>query len=76
MINGKERNIGNNRWADREIDIRRYYDEGEKEVQKFICSRFGCGKILSPAEQLFGDRCQQHQKKETTLSIIDKHLSH
>lgn len=27
-----------------------------------ICSHFGCRKELTPREQLFGDRCVDHQK--------------
>lgn len=58
------------------VDIRRYYDEGEAEVTEAdICKHFGCGRQLSPTEKLYGDTCIKHQRKETTLSIIDKHLS-
>lgn len=58
------------------IDIRKFFGEGSQEPpQPTICKSFGCGKHLSPTEQLYGERCVNHQRKETTLSIIDKHLS-
>lgn len=58
------------------VDIRRYYDEGEIQVTEAdICKQFGCGRQLSPTEKLYGTRCINHQKKETILGIIDKHLS-
>lgn len=58
------------------IDIRRYYDEWDKQIlQPEICKQFGCGKQLSPTEKLYGGRCVNHQKKETNLIAIDKHLS-
>lgn len=58
------------------IDLRRHYDEGQEENNEpEICKHFGCGKKLSPMEQLYGDRCFEHTKKETTLSLIDKHIS-
>ncbi len=48
------------------------YEKELKEMQRrFIirseparCKVFGCGKILSLQEQLFGDRCVNHPKKE------------
>jgi hypothetical protein len=58
-----------------EIDIRRHYDEGEKEVQKHICKHFGCGKTLSPQEQLFGNKCIKHHCNcKKLIHIIDKHI--
>jgi hypothetical protein len=29
-----------------------------------VCKHFGCGKRLSPQEQLFGNRCQEHSSKK------------
>lgn len=34
---------------------------------KTTCSYFGCGKQLSPQEQLFGDTCTNHNGKQTKL---------
>lgn len=43
------------------------------EVDKEVCSFFGCGKQLSLMESLYGHRCQSHPpSRDLNLHIIDK----
>lgn len=36
--------------------------EGELLIEDECCSIFGCGKILSREEKLFGNKCIKHSK--------------
>lgn len=36
-------------------------NEDEIEIEEINCSFFGCGKVLSMREKMFGDRCINHQ---------------
>lgn len=36
-------------------------NEDEIEVEERNCSFFGCGKVLSMQEKMFGSRCVNHQ---------------
>ena len=38
-----------------------------KVVEKRYCSHFGCNRELSITEQLYNDRCPNHQKTESKL---------
>lgn len=38
-------------------------NEDEIEVEERNCSFFGCGKVLSMREKMFGSRCVNHQIK-------------
>lgn len=39
----------------------------QHQAQPTICSHFGCGCHLSPAEALFSDRCYFHQPGAGTI---------
>lgn len=47
--------------------------EGDKDV---MCAEFGCGKHLTPGEQLFGDYCGFHSKdrKKKLTEIIERYI--
>ena len=45
---------------DRELAVE---DEKSIKVTEICCSVFGCGKILSMAEKLFGNKCIDHSIK-------------
>ena len=38
-------------------------NEDEIEIEEINCSVFGCGKVLSMQEKMFGSRCINHQKQ-------------
>ncbi len=41
---------------------KKYFFKGE--IEDICCSFFGCGKVLSMREKLFGDRCINHPKNQ------------
>lgn len=44
------------------VDIKGFHFTGITE--DICCSFFGCGKVLSMREKLFGDRCINHPKNQ------------
>lgn len=61
----------------REFDLREAqgYLIRELTPQYDVCKSFGCGKHLHSQEILCGGYCIDHQKRETTLSVIDKYFA-
>lgn len=43
------------------------YDEKYRGFELFICSTFGCGRVLSRKEYLSGDTCIHHRGNQTTI---------
>lgn len=37
----------------------------EEEKEPVLCKRFGCGRILTHHERLFGDYCPEHSKNKS-----------
>ena len=52
-------------WKKDKLEIEKYLytiDEKCLEITQVVCKAFGCGKILSMREKLFGDKCIKHQQ--------------
>lgn len=62
-----------NLYSQRALELEAFAAENEEKANLFsegreiTCSVFGCGHHLSPQEQLFGNRCQDHSIKKQPL---------
>ena len=69
---GKGKVVYKKRWRSKDLEIYMpivpekeiipEVDEERLDIQEINCSVFGCGKILSRQEKLFGNKCINHQK--------------
>jgi hypothetical protein len=50
-----------------DINPRKFYDREDFVDTPHVCKFFGCGKHLSIDEQLYGEFCINHQKKENPI---------
>ena len=56
-----ERGVASEGWKGIDYSARNGWDYNHEEHESVCCSFFGCGKSLSIREQLFGNKCINHQ---------------
>lgn len=60
-------------WKHTELNYWSVLPEETEQDNNKVCIEFGCGIHLTPAEQLYGDRCLKHSKdrKKKMTEIIE-----
>jgi hypothetical protein len=61
--------------TDTTIDLRKFYGEGDKEKHARVnCKQHGCVEKLTLWQSLCSDYCADHQRRITTLDIVDRYF--
>lgn len=71
MTNERSTRHGISRWETKfremeQANLRSFMIESENQ-EPVVCSRFGCGKLLSLQEKLYGSTCLRHTGKGKTI---------
>lgn len=50
------------KWKDERAKMRERFEDGKGDAPR--CKKFGCGKILTPTEFLYGEYCFPHAQEK------------